>query len=57
MTDFVTSHCITLILIGQTIKLLGKSKTQENWGLFVSEMTFRGLDIRDLEILGKGSWT
>ena len=33
MTDFVTSHCITLNLIGQTIKLLGKSQTQENGGL------------------------
>ena len=29
----VTSHCITLILRGQTIKLLGKSQTRENWGL------------------------
>jgi hypothetical protein len=33
----VTSHCSTLILIGQTIKLLGKSKTQENWGLFAHQ--------------------
>jgi hypothetical protein len=29
----VTSHCITLILRGQTINLLGKSQTRENWGL------------------------
>jgi hypothetical protein len=40
MTDshgLVTSHCITLILIGQTIKLQGKSQNRENWGLFAHQ--------------------
>ena len=35
--DSVTSHCITLILIGQTIKLPGKSQNQENRGLFAHQ--------------------
>jgi hypothetical protein len=33
----VTSHCITLILIGQTIKRQGKSQNRENWGLFAHQ--------------------
>ncbi len=37
ITDSVTSHCITLILIGQTIKLPGKSQNQENRGLFAHQ--------------------
>jgi hypothetical protein len=35
----VTSHCITLILIGQTIKLQRKSQNRENWGLFTHQPT------------------
>jgi hypothetical protein len=33
----VTSHCITLILICETIKLQGKSQNRENWGLFAHQ--------------------
>ena len=33
----VTSHCITLILIGQTIKLQRNSQNRENWGLFAHQ--------------------
>ena len=37
LRDRITSHCITLILIGQTIKLPGKSQNQENRGLFAHQ--------------------
>ena len=40
VTNSVSSHCITLILLGQTINLLGESQTQENlvgWGLFTHQ--------------------
>ena len=37
VTNSVSSHCITLILLGQTINLLDESQTQENWGLFAHQ--------------------
>jgi hypothetical protein len=37
VTNSVSSHCITLILLGQTINLLGEWQTQENWGLFAHQ--------------------
>ena len=33
------------------------SRVPDVCGKKLSEVTFRGLEIRDLEILGKGSWT